>query len=684
ALAPLPDKRCLDKLCHTERTSLLYFAAMSYCINPDCPNPAEQKTPDPSRAKFCSNCGASLQLSGRYRTLTLLGKGDLGRTFLAVDEHKPSKPPCVLKQLVGLPSQGLEPGTDESTLFRREALRLEKLGQHPQIPALMAFFEQGRHRYLVQEFIDGVSLDQQLQEQGTFTEIQIRSTLNDILPVLQFVHIHQIIHRDIKPRNLIRILGADSTEANQKSGTLFLVDFGTAKFATTTNLLQTGTKINSQRYGPPELAAGRATFSSDLYQLGVTCIQLLTHKPLSELFDQRRCVWDWENHLDQPVSEDLIHVLNQMVEQELRKRYKAANEVLDDLNRSASAIGDRPTFVPTPVNRRKGETSKPPVSLGADQPKTLAWECTHILKGHQAWVRSVALSADGKILVSGSGDKTVRIWSVTRGQLLHTLSGHSSWVRAVNISPDQRLIASVSNDKTIRLWHLQTGVHQCTLTGHQDSIRTVAFSPVQKISSAQQTEGLLATGGQDKLIHLWDINHGKILRTLAGHEHWVVALAFHPNGQLLFSSSRDRTIRLWDVSTGQCLGMLLGHTAEVTGLAISPDGRSLISCSADQTIRIWDTKSRQLTQTLQGHAGTVNSVVMHPNGKELASGSNDKSIKLWSLDGELIATLLGHTGWVWTLAFATEKAADQPHTILASGCWDGNIHIWQRSPRSAP
>ncbi len=650
---------------------------MSYCINPICPNPIEQKTSEPSQAKFCSNCGANLLLSDRYRALKLIGKGNLGRTFLAIDEHKPSKSACILKQLIGFPGKDID--TEESSLFRREALRLEKLGQHAQIPSLIAFFEQGNHRYLVQEFIDGISLEQSLQKQGAFTEAQVRSILNDVLPVLQFVHIQQIIHRDVNLKNLIRVPNSDTAEGALESGRLFLVDFGTAKFATASNLLQVGTKINSGKYGPPELAAGRATFSSDLYGLGVTCIQLLTHQPISQLFDSRKYGWDWERHLDQPVSEELIRVLNRMVEQELRKRYKAANEILDDLNRSGEDISNLPTFVPPPASQSQNSNSNLSHRLEANQETAPTWECLHILKGHQAWVRAIALSASGKLLVSGSGDKTVRIWSVTRGQLLHTLSGHSSWVRAVNISPDQRWIASASNDKTIRLWHLQTGTHQRTLVGHQDSVRTVVFTPPSPKKKSPDSEIDLATGGQDKLIHLWNSSQGRILQTLTGHEHWVVALAFHPNGRLLFSGSRDRTIRQWDVSTGRCLGMLLGHTAEVSSLAVSGDGQSLISSSADQTLRIWDIKSRQLKQTIHGHQGAVNSVALHPNGREFASGSNDKSIKLWTFEGQETATLVGHAGWVWTLSFASEHIANQAQPVLASGCWDGTVHVWQRS-----
>ncbi len=639
---------------------------MSYCLNPRCPDPADQKTLEPTRAKFCSNCGTPLVLGDRYRALQLIGQGTLGRTFIAIDEHRPSKPKCIIKQLIAHQGTSGEDSADidEFTQFRQEAERLEKLGQHPQIPSLWAFFEHDQHRYLIQEFIDGTSLETTLKSQGAFSEDQIRTLLCDVLPVLQFVHIHQIIHRDIKAQNLVYVKPENH---NSSTESLVLVDFGTAKFATTSNLLLVGTMIGAQGYGPPEQAIGRATFSSDLYSLGVTCVHLLTNESLPTLFNTKRQVWEWEPHAKSMVSAELSQILNKLLQRELRNRYKSANEVLDDVTRTLSGISSRPTFVPTP---------KPnPTPTGQSTPTRYSssdWQCIHTLRGHQAWVRSVAVSPDGQLIVSGSGDKTVKLWSVARGQLLHTLDGHSTWVRGVSISPDQKLVASVSNDKTIRLWHPQTGVHMQTLTGHTDWIRAVAFLP---------PDGALATGGQDKVIHLWDLQKNSLLRTLTGHDHWVLALAPHPTQPIMFSGSRDRTIRCWNVATGKCERILLGHTSEVSALAISPDGDRLLSSSADQTVRLWDIKSGKLLQTLRSHSGAVNSVAFHPNGQEFASGSSDKTIKLWKLDAdEPYTTLIGHTGWVWTVSFPSRIDASQGSSALISGSWDGTINIWQQSP----
>lgn len=191
---------------------------MSYCLNPFCPNP--QHTND---GKFCLTCGSKLLLKERYRAIKPLGQGGFGRTFLAVDEDKPSKPRCVIKQFFPQ-AQGTSTVEKAVELFTQEAMRLDELGKHPQIPELLAYFTQDDRQYLVQEFIDGLNLAEELAQRGAFNEAEIRHLLNDLLPVLQFCHERQVIHRDIKPENIIQRRSTASAIGN-----LVLVDFGLQK-----------------------------------------------------------------------------------------------------------------------------------------------------------------------------------------------------------------------------------------------------------------------------------------------------------------------------------------------------------------------------------------------------------------------------------------------------------------------
>ena len=166
-----------------------------------------------------------------------------------MNEADPAQPDCVLKQFFP-EHQGTANVKQASHLFLQKVLRLEELGQHPQIPDLLGSFEEKGYQYLVQEFIDGPDLEQELKTGEVFTEEQIWQLLDELLPVLKFVHEHLVIHRDIKPANLIRRSPLTCVEAEQQ-GTLYLVDLGAAKFATSTNLRRTGTVIGSAEYVAP-------------------------------------------------------------------------------------------------------------------------------------------------------------------------------------------------------------------------------------------------------------------------------------------------------------------------------------------------------------------------------------------------------------------------------------------------
>ncbi|HEY9666044.1 MAG TPA: serine/threonine-protein kinase [Coleofasciculaceae cyanobacterium] len=321
---------------------------MSYCLNPSCPAPQ-----NPAGTNFCRTCGSKLLLKDRYRAINPLGQGGFGKTFLAVDEDKPSQPRCVIKQFFPQ-AQGTNTVQKAAELFTQEAIRLDELGKHPQIPELLAYFSQDNQQYLVQEFIDGSDLAQELTSNGPFNEAQVRSLLTDLLPVLQFVHQHQVIHRDIKPENIIR---------RSSNNQLVLVDFGASKVATGTALARTGTAIGSAGYAAPEQSYGRAVFASDIYGLGITCIHLLTGIHPFDLFDPSENAWVWRQALKKPVSDSLGRILDKMTENAINQRYQSAAEVLKDLNpQTPQAAAVKPQKSVTPA------TASPPYQPTATKP----------------------------------------------------------------------------------------------------------------------------------------------------------------------------------------------------------------------------------------------------------------------------------------------------------------------------
>lgn len=351
---------------------------------------------------------------------------------------------------------------------------------------------------------------------------------------------------------------------------------------------------------------------------------------------------------------------------------------------------------------------------------------------HRYAVYGVAFSPDGKILASGSADKTIGLWSATAEKQtglrssttgsvdktinpwkaarttsqwtssdgnvsntkhLKTLVGHRYTVHSVAFSPDGKILASGGEDNTIILWDTTTGERTRTLTspagpfvgptdtlvGHTDTVYSVAFSPDGQA---------LASGSADETIILWNTTTGERTNTLAiltgpfagpidmpaGHTDTVYSVAFSPDGKTLASGSADNTIILWDTATGQYKQTLTGHKRAVYSIAFSPDGRTLASGSWDKTIILWDTTTWKYIHILTGHEKVVYSVAFSPDGQVLASGSADKAIILWATaTGKHIETFTRHRKAIYGVAFSPDGQT------LVSGSADKRIHFETRS-----
>jgi len=327
---------------------------MIYCLNPHC-----RDRLNPDNYKFCQSCGAQLLLRNRYRVIKFLGSGGFGRTYLAVDQDCMNVK-CVVKQFSpSLDIQADPAALQKATeLFNQEAVQLLQLGEHPQIPRLLAYFEQEKFLYLVQEFIDGQDLRQELAIDGHFSEQKIRQLLLDILPVLQFIHEKGVIHRDIKPGNIMRRRTPPQSPRTQEEerGGLVLIDFGVSKQATGTGLGKVGTTVGTAGFTPLEQMRGKAYPASDLYSLGVTCVCLLTKRlpdvdGSDEIYNGLECRWMWREHLPSgtTISTQLGQVLDKLLQDLPKDRYKSAAEVLQTLKSETSRPSNSNTATPAPV-----------------------------------------------------------------------------------------------------------------------------------------------------------------------------------------------------------------------------------------------------------------------------------------------------------------------------------------------
>jgi len=315
---------------------------MVYCLNISCGNPH-----NPDGYKFCQACGSQLRLRNRYRIIKPIGSGGFGRTYRAVDEDCMNSP-CVVKQFSPSPeiqarSEVLKKATE---LFNKEAVRLFELGEHPQIPRLLAHFEQDNFLYLVQEWIDGQDLMRELEQQGVLSERKIRQLLLNLLPVLKFVHERGVIHRDIKPGNIMRrrTLPQAAHQGGQKAG-LVLIDFGVSTEVTATALGKVGTTVGTPGYAPLEQLRGQSYPASDLYSLAVTCVCLLTgslprDSGSNDLYDTRSGMWRWRDYLPKGtvISPLLGQVLDKMLQEYVKDRYQSADEVMQALKLMPSSV----------------------------------------------------------------------------------------------------------------------------------------------------------------------------------------------------------------------------------------------------------------------------------------------------------------------------------------------------------
>ena len=668
---------------------------MTCCLNPDCQHP--QNADD---VEFCLSCGTKLipLLRGRYRVLRPLGQGGFGRTYLAVDDDR-LKARCVIKQF-SPQLQGTKSLEKAVQLFEQEAVRLYELGEHPQIPALLAYFEHDKRLYLVQQFIEGNTLLQELSQNGVFIEQRIREVLAGILPTLKFVHDHQVIHRDITPSNIIR---------RKFDNKLVLIDFGVAKLLSTEASNQPGTRIGTEGYAPIEqLRSGKAYPASDLYSLGATCLFLMTQVKPEDLYDPLEGRWLWRERLQekgQAISEPIAQILDKMLKDLVSERYPSADAVMKDLRMALSrppvaahaaytaapAIGAASSAGATPIasqpvqprvsqpsasqssqSRVSGAPpsqppgSRPPLSkqpVSGSQTGS-QWHCLHTLTGHSRWVTAVAISPDGQTIASGGLDDSIKIWNRVTGTLLQTLSGHHKPINCLSISPDGQTLVSGSDDDTIKIWHLADGNLLRSLTGHTRDVNSVVIS----------TDGqLLASGSEDRTVRLWKLATGEPLRSFSGLAGMVRAVALSPNGQFLVSGGLDNQIKLWSLKTNAPVRTLPnGHFNSVNAVVISPDGKTLVSGSKDKTIKVWDLATGAVVRTLAGHMDSVNAIAMRNDGKLLASGSSDTTIRLWNLEtGTLSGTLTGHISAVNAVALTSNGKC------LVSGSSDSKVKVWQ-------
>ena len=304
-------------------------------------------------------------------------------------------------------------------------------------------------------------------------------------------------------------------------------------------------------------------------------------------------------------------------------------------------------------------------------------------EGHKAIVKCVCLTADGRRVVSGGFDNTLRVWDIESGQSLRTVTvtGYEeNLIECMSITPDGQR-ALFGKWGTLDFWDLESGKCLQTLKEHNGRVSSVSITP----------DGRLAVSGSNHgTVCVWDIERGQCLSVIEEHKHFTKVLMISerrlndpvwymeitstnitPNGFRVVSAGLDDTIRVWDISSGQCIYMIEGHEDNITSINTTPDGRRAVSGSWDKTLRVWDLESEKCLHTLKGHEYCITSVCLTPDGRRAVSGSLDQTLRVWDIEnGRCLRILEGHCGSITSVSLSPDGR------LAVSGSEDGTLRVW--------
>ena len=324
-------------------------------------------------------------------------------------------------------------------------------------------------------------------------------------------------------------------------------------------------------------------------------------------------------------------------------------------------------------------------------------------------MRSLALSKNGQVMLTGSYDGIVRLWDVQSGREIRKFEGHSSIVFDVEISPNGRYVLTGSRDNTARLWEIETGREVRKYIGHTSGVQSVAFSPdghkvltgsldgtarLWSVSSERQIRqfncnflGLLGvhsveflpaglqmiTGGMDSVC-LWDVQSGRQIRKFKSDNEKIHCLSCSSDGRFVLTGNSDDTARLWEASSGREIHQFGGHSSAVTSAAFSSDGARVLTCDLFGQIRLWDRISCREINSYKGHSSQVYSSAFMPDNKHVLTCSQDKTAILWdAVSGHEIVKFEGYNSNIHSVAFSTDDR------LMATGCFDGTVQLWDAS-----
>lgn len=593
-------------------------------------------------------------LQSRYQIIQLLSSGAFGQTYLAKDLNAPDTPACVIKQLKPQPNSTV-PFEAAKTLFDREISTLRLLANHPQIPQILNEFEINQEFYLVQEYIEGRTLREEFDQEPVWDQSQAVLFLNELLKILAFIHDQGIIHRDIKPENIIR------RARDQK---LFLIDFGAVKYIPAFYEQSSSTIIHSRGYTPPEQLAGAPNPNSDIYALGMTCIEGVTNtraESLTQLRDPNTQAIVWAEAIK--VSDQLKRILSKMTDVHPRDRYSSATQVLQDLETfqqekflAIARHSYTPTEIVTSCNGGDNQSTNSRAYISTE------WRSTH--------------SAAGFLQEGADEDEAV----VESGNVSEPLQNHLRHKENAD-KIFQNLQERLNHEATSQLRNVTVTIHQfpkkklilisAVLATVGTGLSFFYYFTNRKFESTVQlfpSPGLTISANfanQKQLANFEEKSH------FIEHTSAIKFLAFTPNGEALISAGEEGAIKLRDISN-QTSRNLVQTKSKILAISSSAKGDILAIATEDKLIEIWELKKHRKIRQILGEQLTW-SLALKPDGSALAAGGLGK-IRLWKkvqLSTEGYEDRLFSAQEVEPVQSIAYSAAD----VLVAGSADGRVKI---------